>query len=136
MDYWIFQAIPQRFDLRKGIVEGKQDTWDATRYLKLLKPDDIVFFWQAGSEDVRGVYGWGRVVSQPYIKPEWTKHGIDVIYEKRLRPHISVKEIKTIPALKDMLILRTAQNTNFLLSEDEARAISKLMKPEQRPEEI
>lgn len=136
MNYWIFQSVPQRFDLRKGLIEGKQDTWDATRYLNLLKPGDIVFFWQAGSEDIRGVYGWGKVISQPYIKPGWTKHGIDVKYEKRLHPHISVKEIKPIPSLKDMLILRTAQATNFLLSEAEARAISKLMTPEQRPEEI
>lgn len=136
MNYWIFQSIPQRFNLQIELIEGKKDTWYATRYLNLLKSGDLVFFWQAGSENIRGLYGWGKIASSPYLKPEWTKHGIDVKYEKRLEPHISVNKIKSDPELKDMLILRTAQATNFLLSPDEARAISKLIKPEQRPEVI
>lgn len=136
MNYWIFQSVLTRFDLRKGLIEGKKDTWDATRYLNLLKPGDLVFFWQAGSEDVRGIYGWGKVDSEPYIKSGWEKHGIDVKYEKRVDPHLSVKQIKATTALQNMLILRTAQNTNFLLTRDEAQAISKLLKPEQKPEVI
>lgn len=136
MNYWIFQATQQKYDLREKIIENQIDTWFATRYLNLMKPDDLVFFWQAGDETVRGVYGWGKIKSLPYIEDTWNKHGIDVIYKKIIQPHLSVNEIKSNPLLQDMLILRTAQATNFLLSSEEARALRELIKPGQQPEEI
>lgn len=68
MNYWIFQAKPERFDLRKpGTIEaGKSDDWDATRYRSEMMPGDKVFFWLAGNEDHRGIYGWGELTSEPH----------------------------------------------------------------------
>jgi len=136
MNYWIFQAVPERYDLRDELVEGRKVTWYATRYRSRMSPGDIVFFWLGGPEDIRGIYGWGRLTSSPYAKPEWRSYGVDVEYKKRLKLPVSIREIKSAPDLQDLLILRAPQATNFLLSPQEARAIADLIEPDQRPEGI
>lgn len=136
MNYWIFQAVPERYDLREKLVEGRKVTWYATRYRSHMSPGDIVFFWLGGPGATRGIYGWGRLTSSPYIKTEWESYGVDVKYEKRLKSHVSVREIRSVPDLQGLLILRAPQATNFLLSPQEARAIANLIKPDQRPEGV
>jgi len=134
MNYWIFQAVSDRYDLRAELVEGRKVTWYATRYRSYMAPGDLVFFWLGGSEDIRGIYGWGKLTSPPYAKPEWASYGVDVEYAKRLRAHLSAQEIKSVPDLQGLLILRAPQATNFLLSQEEARAIANLIELGQRPE--
>ncbi|MDR8394536.1 EVE domain-containing protein [Aliifodinibius sp. S!AR15-10] len=136
MNFWIFQSIPDRYDLRQKLVEGKKVTWYATRYRSLMEIGDIVFFWLAGQENIRGIYGWGNIDSEPYIKPNWNSHGVDVIFKKRLSHHISVNKIKSNPSLKDLVILRAPQATNFLLSKSEAKALTDMMNSTERPQEV
>lgn len=136
MNYWIFQAIPERYDLRSALVEGREVTWYATRYRSYMSPGDLVFFWLGGPEEIRGIYGWGKLTSQPYVKPAWDSHGVDVRYEKRLASHVPAGKIRSDPDLQNLLILRAPQATNFRLSHDEARAISSMIEPGQRPEEF
>jgi len=136
MNYWIFQAVPERYDLRERLVAGEKVTWYATRYRSYMSAGDIVFFWLAGSDSIRGIYGWGKLTSSPYMKSEWESYGVDVQYEKRLPSHIPVNTIQAIPELENLLILRAPQATNFLLSIEEARAIVDLIEPDQRPEGV
>ena len=116
MNYWIFQSVPKRYDLRERLLEGVEVTWYATRYRNRMLVGDVVFFWLAGPPDIRGIYGWGKLTSTPYRKDAWRSHGVDVRFEKRLKAHLSVTEIRSVPDLQDLLILRSAQATNFLLS--------------------
>jgi predicted RNA-binding protein with PUA-like domain len=134
MNYWLFQSVPERYDLSDMLVEGRKATWYATRYRTAMSPGDLVFFWLSGPENIRGIYGWGHLTSQPYHKPEWDSYGVDVQYERRLKSHIPVRSIGDTPELRDLLILRAPQATNFLLSDQEARAIANLIEPDQRPE--
>jgi hypothetical protein len=129
MNFWIFQAVSDRYDLREiGIIKtGKKVTWYATRYRSRMSIGDTVFFWLGGTEDIRGIYGRGKLISTPYKKPEWDAYGIDVEYEQRVDPHVSVQEIRKIEALQDLLILRAPQATNFLLTTSEGRAIMELV---------
>jgi predicted RNA-binding protein with PUA-like domain len=136
MNYWIFQAVPERYDLRERLVEGEEVTWYATRYRSYMSAGDLVFFWLGGPESIRGIYGWGRLISSPYMKPELETYGVDVQYEKRLGSHVAVRTVKSIPGLQDLLLLRAPQATNFRLSSQEARAIVNLIEPDQRPEGV
>ena len=61
MNAFIFQSVPDRYDLRREFRVGKSDTWYATRYRNEMKAGDIVFFWMRGEEDSRGLYGWGTL---------------------------------------------------------------------------
>ncbi len=111
-------------------------TWYATRYRSLMFPGDIVFFWLGGSQKIKGIYGWGRLTSSPYSKPEWKSSGVDVKYEIRLKPHVSIGKIRSVPDLENLLILHAPQATNFLLSTQEAQAIINLIDISKRPKVI
>jgi hypothetical protein len=117
MSSFIFQSVPERFDLRKAISPGKGDRWDATRYVTAMQPGDIVFFWMAGDPSIRGLYGWGQI-SSPAVNG-----GVEVTYQVKFSKAILATELQENDALAQMLILRAPQGTNFLLTEDEAKAL-------------
>lgn len=124
---FVFQSLPERFDLRQKLIEGQPDTWYATRYRGEMKPGDIVFFWMAGDAHFRGMYGWGRLTSPPYIEDGWKAHGVDVLYECKFSQRITPKEISADDELARMLLFRAPQATNFLLTETEAPKLIKLV---------
>lgn len=92
-----------------------------------MHPGDIVFFWMAGAPNIRGVYGWGEITSEPYMKEGWGSHGVDVRYNTKFRTPILVAEFEGRASLSEMLILRAPAATNFLLSEQEAAQIIALI---------
>jgi hypothetical protein len=124
---FIFQSVPERYDLRKAIIPGSSDTWYATRYKDKMAVGSVVFFWMAGDEGIRGIYGWGHIKSLPYIKPEWDGHGVDVVYDVRFTIPILANSFRKDPRFSQMLIFRVPQATNFLLSTDEARDLTGLI---------
>lgn len=124
MSSFIFQSVIERYDLSQNLIPGSQDTWYATRYRRDMKPGDIVFFWQAGPASVRGVYGWGKLISTPYEKPDWDSHGVDVEYMHRLSEPLLATSIAKSKSLEHLLILRAPQATNFLLEKSEFDALS------------
>jgi len=126
MNYWIFQATPERFDLRKQLEPGQTVTWYATRYINQMTVGDIVFFWLAGDEEIRGIYGWGEIKTRPYRQSDSESYGVDVVCIAKLNPFLPAKKISSMPALQEMLILRVRQGANFLLSEEEGRTLSDL----------
>ncbi len=128
MSVFVFQSVPERYDLRQAINPGQPDTWYATRYRNDMKPGSVVFFWMAGDENFRGLYGWGHLTSSPYLKPGWDGHGVDVLYDTKFGRPILAKSIRSDPALSQMLILRAPQATNFLLSDSEAKRLIRLIR--------
>lgn len=127
MNTFIFQSVPEKYDLRKALRPGKSDTWYATRYKNDMHPGDLVFFWMGGDEDIRGLYGWGKICSESYLEKGWDSHGVDANYEVKFKTPISAKLVRKHPLLKNMLIFRAPQATNFLLSFDEAKNLAKLV---------
>lgn len=128
MNVFVFQSIPERFDLRQALRPGAQDTWYATRYRSEMRPGDLVFFWMAGDEHFRGLYGWGRLTSHPYLKTGWESHGVDVKYEVKFSSPVRARSIRDDQALADMLIFRAPQATNFLLSPLQAKRLVRLVR--------
>jgi predicted RNA-binding protein with PUA-like domain len=136
MNYWIFQSRPERFDLRTRLVEGQSDDWVASRYRNAMQPGDLVFFWLSGDEAIRGIYGWGKLTSEPYADSSEEGYGVKLVYEKKLREHIPVRVIREHDQLSDLLILKVAIGTNFKISPEEASAIAALIAPDERPPSI
>lgn len=129
MNYWIFQAIPKQFDIREKLDAGMPLTWYATRYHKKMEPNDIVFFWLGGvSVEKKGIYGWGRLTSTAYKKDDWDSNGVDLKVMEIFKNPITLPDITRNEVLSNMLILRMAIGTNFLLSDNEAMGIQALCK--------
>jgi hypothetical protein len=133
MNYWIFQSVIEQQDLRERLQEGKEDTRLASRYRQQMSVGDLVFFWLGGSDDIRGIYGWGKLLSKPEFWDDRQEYRVRVWYDKRLKTRLSVRQIRTVNELKNLLILRTPQATNFILSHEEAHAIADLIDPSERP---
>jgi EVE domain len=128
MNAFVFQCAPELLDLRTAIQPGRKDTWHATRYRNEMRPGDIVFFWMAGDEHFRGLYGWGRITSTPYLKSGWDTHGVDLTYEVKFAKPIRTKSLRDDPVLAEMLIFRAPQAANFLLSPQQAKRLARLVK--------
>lgn len=115
MAVFVFQSTPERYDLRTAVRVGERDTWYATRYRTEVSPGNSVYFWMAGDDNFRGLYGWGHLASEPYIKESWNAHGIDVVYDYKFTRPILAKKIRDNSQLSRLLIFRAPQATNFLL---------------------
>ncbi len=124
---WIFQARPDRYDLREAMAVGKPIRWHfrrkedqkhAARYLRQVKENDRVYFWQAGEE--AGIYGRGMITK--VAEDEVVTEPIEPI-----EPHLPKDEIQRIPELETMLILRMPAGTIFEVDEKEAPLLDKLV---------
>jgi len=127
MNVFIFQSVPDRNDLRRELLAGESDTWYATRYRNEMKPNDLVYFWMGGDENIRGLYGWGTLESEAYLEKEWDSYGVDVNYKVRFTKPILAKDIKRRPKLENLLILRAPQATNFLLTPEQAADLAQFI---------
>jgi hypothetical protein len=126
MNAFIFQATLERYDLRLELKAGRTETWLATRYRHAMRPGDVVYFWMAGPEPVRGVYGWGRITRKPHRSEG--KEVVAVGVERVFSAPLLVKRVRQDPLLSNLLILRVPQASNFLLSPAEATRLAALIR--------
>ena len=130
MNTWIFQSVPDQFDLRSpaSLSAGEKITWYATRYRDQMTPGDTAYFWMAGDPEIRGIYGWGVLTTGAYMKPRWDSHGVDVRVEARFRRPILATAIRNDQHLNTLLILRQPAGSNFLLEADQAERLRRLVR--------
>jgi hypothetical protein len=119
---WLFQAIPERFDIRRELKRRKTDNWTVTTYRDYLRPGDIVLLWQAGSE--AGVYGLAELTSKAWEekKGDWL---VAMRYTKLLDQPILKSRL--CGPLQDLGVIAAPRGTNFLVRDDEWHALEKLL---------
>jgi predicted RNA-binding protein with PUA-like domain len=125
MTAWIFQSKPQQYDLRTELQVGQVERWMATRYRSEMRDGDTVLFWLAGSPDIRGIYGRGRIVGEPFPDPDDGGPVINVRVEEKYRAPLSVSQIRADQKLRELDILRVPIGTNFRLTKDELAALER-----------
>jgi hypothetical protein len=136
MNFWIFQAVPERYDLVEKMKSLQSEQWFVTRYYDEIKAGDIVHFWLAGK--AAGLYGWGQILSPaPYLIPDGD-YRVQVSYQVRfmMSPDRSDKAQAPIPKemvrqdseLSQLQILLAPQGTNFRVKPTEADALNRLIK--------
>jgi predicted RNA-binding protein with PUA-like domain len=123
MKVFIFQSLVDRYDLRDKIEPSKKDIWYATRYRNELEVGDIVFFWMGGKKELTGIYGWGKIISEPYHKDNWESYGIDVQYEYKFQSPIHISLLKKDKTLKELMVIRAPIGTNFLVTKEQANRL-------------
>lgn len=132
---WIFQAVPDQFDLQ-GHLEassvGDEAGWTVTRYEDEMAPGDIAIFWEGGSE--AGIYAIGELLDKP-IKPKRpTGHGgskawrVTYMYTHILEPPILKPRLKEHPILKDLMVIRAPQATNFRVTTEQWEALQGILR--------
>lgn len=124
---FIFQAKKQQGDegdLRIFIVEGLTDIWLAKRHQRIMAPGDVVFFWMAGPPEIRGIYGWGVLISVAELDVEDGAFSVNVRYEQRYGAPLLARDLKNHPRLRMLPVLRNPVGTNFLVPPALARHLA------------
>jgi 5-methylcytosine-specific restriction enzyme B len=133
MNYWIFKANPELYDVEKHIREGnKFNSWKVSRYRNEIKKGDIAFLWVTGHP--RGIIATLEILSDPYyIPPNPNDSYLSDIYKVDLRltahfPLLDADFLKTLPGLAGMSTFHGFQAaTNFKVTPEEGEIISKLI---------
>ena len=142
---WIFQGNPKKFNIEGYISKNKYIWWSVRQkhYEKEIRVGDEVFLWraEAGRQVSGGIIARGTVIGLPILRTDeeskeywysndWSVPGIRVPIElhevKVTSGFIPRNELVTHDALKNLLILRMATQTNYKLEDLHAREIRSL----------
>jgi predicted RNA-binding protein with PUA-like domain len=133
MNYWIFKANPELYDVDKQIKMGNPPGWwKVSRYRNEMKAGDKGFLWRTGAS--RGIIAAVDLLSEPYFVPFISSEPyISEKYkvEMRVTAHFPVLDadfLKTIPGLENMSTFHGYQAaTNFKVTQAEGEIIMKLI---------
>ena len=125
---FIFQSVPERYDLRTRVRSGLRASWVVGRYGNQMKKDDIVYFWLGGDPSIRGLYSWGVITDDEPKFYEGRGYRIEVEYRRFFLDYqppmyIPGEEVRADPILENHLLFRMPIGTNFILTNEEDQAI-------------
>lgn len=133
MNYWIFKANPDIYDVEGSLAAGKPPRgWKVTRYRNEIKTGDIIFLWRTGN--IRGIFAIFEATSDPYYippnpnEPYWSDlYKVDVKLLKHF-PLLDTEFLKQMPGLQNMSTFHGYQAaTNFKVTKEEGEIIKKLI---------
>jgi predicted RNA-binding protein with PUA-like domain len=141
MAYWLMKSEPDAYSI-DDLKRDKREPWDGIRNYQArnmmrddMKVGDKVFFYHSACKEP-GVVGTMKVASKPYPvptqfdtkskyydpksnpdEPRWCL--VDVAYVKKLKRLISLTEIKSNPALDDMVLVRRGNRLSIMPIDEE-----------------
>ncbi|NJK46964.1 EVE domain-containing protein [Candidatus Gracilibacteria bacterium] len=126
MSHWLFQGNPKYYRLLEAIAQLDEIPWLVTRYNKEIQVGDGVLVWIAGEQ--AGIYAIAEIIEPPQIPIEISDldYWIAIDNAKKDKPRVKLRflrkllgqplrrnEIKYDPILKDLLVIRAPNSTNF-----------------------
>jgi len=110
MKYFLAKTDPETYSI-DDLERDKKTAWDgvtnpqAVRAIKEMRPGDRVFIYHSGG--VSGVVGLAVVRSEPRQDPKNPKSAVvDLEFEGRIEPPVSLKEIKESNKFEDWALVR------------------------------
>lgn len=140
---WMFQGNPKLYDILNALSDpeiGNTIHWTVNQYKNKIRKDHLVLLWMSGEE--AGIYALGRIETDPAVvseseeekkhwlesdtKPEKLKVRITILRRLINKP-ILRSELKIIPELSNLSILRQPTGTNFPVRGYEWEIIASLL---------
>jgi predicted RNA-binding protein with PUA-like domain len=129
--YFLVKTDPDTYSW-EDFVKEKNTSWDGIRnyaarlHLKAMRKGDVVLFYHSGGESVlKGLATVTKTAYQdPTTKEDWVSVGL--LAGKKLKREISLKEIKSNPNLKNMLLLKISRLSVMPVTEEEYREIIRI----------
>ena len=145
MGSWIFQGNPAEFRINDAIRELDRITWLAKVNLDKMRPGDTVFIWKSiHNNEPAGIVAkaimettWMPISSPPDVFSYWVdskkkntkakRVWLD-IKEKQSEGHTMITRDMCLEddILKEMLVIRQPNGTNYLLSDNEAEILESI----------
>lgn len=139
MAYWLFQGNPKYYRVLEAIKELEAIPWLVTRYANNIAPSDGVIIWLSGSQG--GIYATAEVVEPAQFLTEipdkkyWVdstralgkQQAIIRFTNKFLESPLLKNQLQEDSVLKNLLVLRAPNSTNFKVSLEEWEQVQKLI---------
>ena len=138
MNYWLMKSEPDVFGINHLIaMPNKTEHWDGVRNYQArnmmrddMKKSDLVFFYHSNCK-VPGIVGIAEVVKESYpdftswnpeskyFDPKSTEENprwfmIDVKFNRKLKRTISLTELKEMPGLEEMALVRRGNRLSIM----------------------
>ena len=122
MNVWIFQAVPENYELTKEIPAKLNDIedWPANQHRDEMKPNDKAYLWQAGKQS--GIYGVGLLDGTIY-QNESNEWRIDLRYVKYFTSPFLRSRLLKHRVLKNLKVIRIRRGTTFSVTPEEREAL-------------
>jgi predicted RNA-binding protein with PUA-like domain len=132
MNYWLLKTEPETFSW-DTLEKEKQSMWDGVRNyqarnnLRSMKKGDIFFFYHSGKNP--GIVGLAEVIKEHYPDPtakegDWTVVNVKPL--RKLKRFITLEEIKQIPQLAEMVLVKNTRLSVQPVAQEEYKIILKL----------
>ena len=139
MAYWLFQGNPKYYRVLEAIKELEAIPWLVTRYANNIAPGDGVIIWLSGSQG--GIYATAEVIEPAQFLTEipdkkyWVdstralgkQQAIIRFTNKFLESPLLKNQLQEDSVLKNLLVLRAPNSTNFKVSSEEWEQVQKLI---------
>jgi predicted RNA-binding protein with PUA-like domain len=138
MNYWLMKSEPDAFSIDDlKACPKKTEPWDGVRNYQArnmmrdqMKKGDLIFFYHSNCK-VPGIVGIAQVVKEGYPNhtafdpeakyydpksdpdnPRW--YMVDVKFKRKLKRTISLEELKGLPELEDMPLVRKGNRLSVM----------------------
>jgi len=144
---WIFQTNPKRYKIVEVLSDNNitEEVWETNQHEKEIKHGDYAFIWMCGKE--AGIYALTKIISDPILmkdSKQAAKYWIHEFDKNNTKPRVKIefilkftnnpifrKEIKEIPELNEMSIMKFASGTNFKVTLEEWKLLYHAIKSRQ-----
>jgi predicted RNA-binding protein with PUA-like domain len=129
MNYWLVKTEPETFSWdtfkKDGISmwEGVRN-FQARNYLRKMNKEDRILFYHSGKNPC--IVGLAEVFKEHYPDPtaqngDWSV--VDIKPIRKLKRYISLQEIRQIPGLQDMYLIRNSRLSVQPVSPEEYKLV-------------
>ncbi|MBZ4191268.1 EVE domain-containing protein [Niabella beijingensis] len=132
MAYWLIKSEPFKYSYDQ-LVKDKKTVWDGVRNyaarlnLRAMKKGDLAFFYHS-NEGVE-IVAIAKIVKEAFQDPTTTDErwvAVEVAPHKPLKKPVTLAEIKEIPQLKDMDLVRLGRLSVQTVKPEEWELILKM----------
>ena len=131
-NFWLVKQEPSSYSWSDFLADGKTDwtgvrNYTARNNLRKMRKGDEVLFYHSGVE--KAVVGIAKVVHGAYPDPTATEgdwNAVDLAPSKSLRRLVTLRQIKTVPQLKKMQLIRQSRLSVMPVTPSEFRAIVRM----------
>lgn len=139
MAYWLFQGNPKYYRVLEGIRDFERMPWLVTRHANAISVGDGVLVWIAGAHS--GIYGIAEIEETPQVlaSPPDLNYWIDKsrvsnrtqawirFTRKLLDTPLLRTELLKDSILKNLLVIRAPNSTNFKVTDEEWKRVDQLI---------
>lgn len=131
MNYWLMKSEPSAYSW-DDLVKDTRTSWTGVRnfaarnHIRAMSPGDQVFIYHSMSD--KAIIGIAKVVKAPYPDPtspdDWST--VDIAPVKKLPRPVSLIELKLLPELSEMKLLKIGRLSVSPVTKKEFETIVKV----------